>query len=377
MNLTTSKPELARNTLAILFIGLLIAASGWILKPFLPALIWATMVVVATWPVMLRVQRHLGNRRTPAVVVMTVLVLLVLVVPLSLAIATLVENADRITEWGKYLATVEVPEPPAWVATVPLVGDKIEHAWLQLAAAGRSGIAAKVAPYAGNLTKWFVAEVGSFGLVFVQFLLTVALSAILYASGEQAAVGVRRFGRRLAGERGDGAVVLAAQAVRAVALGVGITALVQALLGGIGLAIAGVPLAGILTALMFMLCLAQLGPTMVLAPAVVWLYWSGDTGWGTFLLVWTVIVGTMDNFLRPLLIKQGADLPLLLILAGVIGGLLAFGLVGIFVGPVVLAVAYTLLEAWLEEAAAQGEERPVELGAAPDPVRTSPQAAAD
>ena len=131
------------------------------------------------------------------------------------------------------------------------------------------------------------------------------------------------------------------------ALGVGITALVQSLLGGIGLAIAGVPFATILTALMFMLCIAQLGPTLVLAPAVVWLYWSGDTGWGTFLLVWTVIVGTMDNFLRPLLIKQGADLPLLLILAGVIGGLLAFGLVGIFVGPVVLAVAYTLLEAWL------------------------------
>lgn len=356
MNTTTSKPELARITLAILFIGVLIAASGWILKPFLPALIWATMVVVATWPVMLRVQRHLGNRRTPAVIVMTLLVLLVLVVPLSMAIATLVENADRIVYFGKYVASFEMPSPPAWLATVPLVGDKLQHGWLQLAAAGESGLVAKVAPYAGNLTKWFVREVGGFGLVFVQFLLTVALSAILYASGEQAAAEVRRFGHRLAGERGDGAVVLAAQAVRAVALGVGITALVQSVLGGIGLAIAGVPFAAILTALMFMLCIAQLGPALVLAPAVVWLYWSGDTGWGTFLLVWTVIVGTMDNFLRPLLIKQGADLPLLLILAGVIGGLLAFGLVGIFVGPVVLAVAYTLLEAWL------GDDLPVASG---------------
>lgn len=346
-NTTTNKPELARSTLVILFIGALIAASGWILKPFLPALIWATMVVVATWPVMRRVQRHLGNRRTPAVIVMTLLVLLVLVVPLSMAIATLVENADRIVDFGKYVASFEMPPPPEWVATVPFVGDKLQQAWLQLAAAGKSGLVAHVAPYAGNLTKWFVREVGGFGLVFVQFLLTVALSAILYASGERAAGEVRRFGHRLAGERGDGAVVLAALAVRAVALGVGITALVQSLLGGIGLAIAGVPFATILTALMFMLCIAQLGPTLVLAPAVVWLYWSGDTGWGTFLLVWTVIVGTMDNFLRPLLIKQGADLPLLLILAGVIGGLLAFGLVGIFVGPVVLAVAYTLLEAWL------------------------------
>jgi predicted PurR-regulated permease PerM len=266
---------------------------------------------------------------------MTLLVLLVLVVPLSLAIATLVENAQQIVSWGRFVASFEVPPPPDWVPNLPLIGHKLDQAWMQLAVAGTQELTAKVAPYAGDLTKWFAREVGSFGLVFVQFLLT--------------AEEMLRFGRRLAGERGEGAVVLAGQAVRAVALGVGITAFVQSVLGGIGLAIAGVPFAPVLTALMFMLCIAQLGPTLVLAPAVVWLYWSGDTGWGTFLLVWTVIVGTMDNFLRPLLIKQGADLPLLLILAGVIGGLLAFGLVGIFVGPVVLAVSYTLLEAWLRD----------------------------
>jgi predicted PurR-regulated permease PerM len=122
---------------------------------------------------------------------------------------------------------------------------------------------------------------------------------------------------------------------------------VQSVLGGIGLAIAGVPYAGLLTVVMFVFCLAQLGPVLVLTPAVVWLYWSGETGWGTFLLVVTVVVGTLDNFLRPMLIRMGADLPLLLIFGGVIGGLLAFGLVGIFVGPVVLAVAYTLLGAWV------------------------------
>ena len=160
---------------------------------------------------------------------------------------------------------------------------------------------------------------------------------------------MRRFARRLAGERGEDAVVLAGDAIRGVALGVGVTALVQAVLGGIGLAIAGVPFAGLLTALMFMLCIAQVGPLPVLVPAVIWVFWSGDTGWGIFLAVWTVVVGTLDNVLRPVLIRMGADLPLLLIFAGVIGGLLAFGLVGIFVGPVVLAVAYTLLEAWLDD----------------------------
>jgi predicted PurR-regulated permease PerM len=305
-----NEPEMARPVLAVLFLCALIAASVWILRPFLPALIWATMVVIATWPLLLRVQQRLGNRRAPAVIAMTLLVLLVLVVPLSLAIATLVDNADRIVEWGKDLTEFKLPLLPAWVSDLPLVGARAEEAWAQLAAVGTAELTAKAAPYAGNLTKWFVSEVGNFGLVFVQFLLTVALSAILYASGESFAAGVRRFGHRLGGARGESAVVLAGQAIRAVALGVGITAFVQSILGGIGLAIAGVPFVPVLTALMFMCCIAQLGPGLVLAPAVFWLYWGDSSGWGTFLLVWAIVVGTMDNFLRPLLIRQGADLPL-------------------------------------------------------------------
>jgi predicted PurR-regulated permease PerM len=124
---------------------------------------------------------------------------------------------------------------------------------------------------------------------------------------------------------------------------------VQSLVGGIALAVAGVPLASILTAVMFMFCVAQFGPTPVLLPAVIWLYATGNTAWGTFLLVAMIIVISLDNLLRPILIRKGADLPMLLILAGVIGGLLAFGLVGIFLGPAVLAVSYTLLQAWMAE----------------------------
>ena len=158
-----------------------------------------------------------------------------------------------------------------------------------------------------------------------------------------------RFGQRLAGAHGEHSVRLAAQAIRGVALGVVVTALVQSVLGGIGLAVAGVPLAGILTAVMLMFCLAQLGPTLVLLPACIYLYWIDAHAWAIVLFVWTVFVGTLDNFLRPYLIKKGADLPLLLIFAGVIGGLLTMGMIGIFVGPVVLAVAYMLFEAWIAE----------------------------
>ena len=205
--------------------------------------------------------------------------------------------------------------------------------------------------------------------MIVQFLLTVVIAAIMYAGGESAAKGLVLFGRRLAGDRGETSMRLAARAIRGVALGVVVTALVQSVLGGIGLVISGVPFAALLTAAMFLLCIAQVGPLLVLAPAVIWLYWSGDSLWGTVLLVVSVVVVTLDNVLRPILIRKGADLPLLLVFAGVIGGLISFGLVGIFVGPVVLAVTYTLLESWVQEKTDGDEPSPDPAGDVAPPAR--------
>ena len=127
-----------------------------------------------------------------------------------------------------------------------------------------------------------------------------------------------------------------------------VTAITQALFSGLGLVIAGVPFVSLLTAAMLLLSIAQIGVVPILGSAVVWVYWTGESVWGTFLLIWTLVAAAMDNFLRPILIRKGADLPLLLIFAGVIGGLIAFGLIGIFVGPVVLAVADKLLMAWID-----------------------------
>ena len=149
-------------------------------------------------------------------------------------------------------------------------------------------------------------------------------------------------------------MVLAAQATRSVALGVILTALAQALLAALGLLVAGVPSVGVLTVLMIVTGLAQLGPMPVLLPAVAWLYWQGDVGWGTALLVWSGFVGVIDNWLRPALIRRGADLPMMLVFVGVIGGLVAFGVVGLFIGPVVLAVAYRLFDAWVGREEAPG-----------------------
>jgi len=239
---------------------------------------------------------------------------------------------------------------------VPLVGPKLAAEWRAVETLGTDELQASVAPYAKDAGRWILGKAGSLAVFFLHLLLTVIISALLYSQGEAAAGGVRAFARRLGGPRGEESVVLAGQAIRAVALGVLVTAFVQAALGGIGLVVAGVPLAGFLTAIMFVLAVAQIGAGPVLLLAVVWLYWTGDTWTATAFLVWALFVGSIDNVLRPLLIKRGADLPLVLIFAGVIGGLVAFGVVGLFVGPVVLAVAYTLLAGWVKEGDAEREE---------------------
>jgi predicted PurR-regulated permease PerM len=349
---TIERPrDIATVTLGVLSIGLLIAAAFWVLRPFIPATVWATMIVITTWPTMLAIQRHLGGRRSLAVIAMTIILLLVVLGPLCLAIYTIIEHTDGLVDRLKALADFRPGPIPDWLATLPLVGKRAVEIWHRVETSDAAARQQQLVPYLASFRTWSLAALGSTGALIVQLLLTAILSVIMYAGGETAALAVRRFFWRLAGDRGENIVLLAARAIRGVALGVGVTAIVQSLLGGIGLAIAGVPFAGLLTAIMFVLCIAQIGPILVLVPAVAWVYWTGATGWGTFLLVWSIAVGSLDNILRPILIRRGADLPLLLIFAGVIGGLIGFGLVGIFIGPVALAVAYTLVGEWIAERA--------------------------
>lgn len=356
--------DVTRTTLAVLFIGILIAASFWIFRPFLVAFLWATMIVVATWPMLLALQTRLWGKRGLAVAVMTLLLLLVFVVPFSLAIAAIVEKADQIAAWIKSLATFTLPPPPEWLERVPFLGPKLADQWQQLAALHARELSTHLAPYAGKLVRWFADQAGGVGMMILQFLLTAIIAAILYVNGETAAAGVGSFGRRLAGDKGEEVAILAGKAVRGVALGVVVTAIIQSGLGGIGLAITGLPAAPMLTAVMFMLCIAQVGPALVMIPAVIWLFYKSGTFWGSVLLVWAIPVLLLDNFLRPILIKKGADLPLLLIFTGVIGGLLAIGIIGLFIGPVILAVTYTLLKAWVsgdqeDSKLAEKEDEPV------------------
>jgi len=341
--------DLTRIVLAVAAIGGLVVASFWVLRPFLPALVWATMIVVATWPALRAVEARLWRKRGLAVAVMTLTMLMVVVAPVAVGVMTVVEHIDTIVAWSKAVAEFSVPEPPERVRKLPLVGERIASEWHMIASARREDLAAHVTPYLKGIALWIINQAGGLGTLLVELLLTVALSGILYAKGETVAAAVLAFARRLAGGAGERVAILSAQAIRAVALGIVVTALVQSVIGGLGLVVTGVPYAALLTAVMFLLGVAQIGPIPVLLGAVIWLYWKNETLWGTVMVVWSLVATSFDNFLRPLLIKKGADLPLLLIFAGVLGGLLAFGIIGLFIGPVVLAVTYTLLRAWVAE----------------------------
>jgi predicted PurR-regulated permease PerM len=350
MTNTASSRDPARAIFAGVFIAGMIVGTFWILSPFLPAAIWAATIVIATWPLMLRAQGFLWGRRGLAVMAMTVLLLLCFIVPLVVALSTILTNLDEITGWFQSIAAWSLPSPPPWVSRLPLAGPKLAARWAAAAAASPDEMSARLAPYGREIAGWVIGAIGNLGLLLVQFLLVVLFASILYASGETAAESFRRFARRLAGPRGEHSARLAVGAIRGVALGIVVTALVQTALAASGLYVVGVPFALVLTAIIFVLCIAQLGPALVLLAAVVWTYWNSGTGPGTALLVWSVFVSAIDNVLRPVLIKRGADLPLLIVFLGVIGGLFAFGIIGIFIGPVVLAVSYSLLDDWTKNA---------------------------
>jgi predicted PurR-regulated permease PerM len=344
--------DLARITLAVIFICLLIIASLWILVPFLPALIWAIMIVVSTWPLLMWEQQFLG-RRSLAVVGMSVAMLAIFVIPFALAITTILQHSDKIVEWGRALTELTIPPPPEWIEKIPVIGAHLQTVWAQIATMPPEELGGKLSPYIGKMVSWFASQAGNIGMMFVHSLLTLGLAVFLYGEGDKIAAGVLRFARRVAGETGVNSVYLAAKAIRAVALGVVGTALIQAFLAGIGLAVVGFPYTTLLTAVIFMLAVAQIGATPVLLVVTVSLYWHGARLLGTLMLIWTVLLSILDSFLRPVLIRRGgAHLPLILIFAGVIGGLLAFGIKGLFVGPVTLAVSYTLLGTWMAASSA-------------------------
>ncbi len=358
--------DLPSALISVVCIFLLISTSLWVIMPFLAAGIWAIMIVVATWHVYQTLITWLGGRRRVATLLMLLCMLLVLIVPLWLAISTIAEHGEQIGNLSKLFMEEGLPSPPGWVEKIPLVGNSLNEQWVRLAS-DPTALRLKITPYSANLSRWVASTLGNLGSSLIQFLLIIGLSGFFYTTGEKFADAILRFGQKLGGARGRSSVLLAGDAIRAVALGIGVTALIQSALAGFGLAVVDMPFAALLTAMTLVLCIAQIGALPVLLPSVLWIYWTGHTGTAIGLLLWSIFVGSMDNVLRPFLIQRGANLPFLLIFMGVIGGMLSLGLIGMFVGPVALAVTYTLFISWIKEDTEPESEPKLEPEPEPEP----------
>jgi predicted PurR-regulated permease PerM len=340
--------DLARVVLAVAALVLLIGGSLYIVHPFVPALIWGSTIVVTTWPLMLGIQRRLGGRRGLAVTVMLLLEIVVICIPTYAAVSTLADHTADIMNFVEKLPDYALPSPPSWLSSVPLM-DHATDEWQKLSDAGPGGILAKVEPYAAVVAKWLLVQMGLVGSFAVHLILMLIVCGLLYAHGEGAVALVTALALRVAPDSGANIVHLTGQSIRAIALGVVVTALVQASLGAAGVWLAGIPFAGVLSALMLVLCLVQLGPLLPMLGCVIWLFVHDARLTASVLLVWSIGVSALDNVLRPILIRRAVALPMVLILTGVLGGLIAIGAVGLFIGPVILAVTYHLLLAWIDQ----------------------------
>ncbi|WP_433705044.1 AI-2E family transporter YdiK [Paraburkholderia sacchari] len=342
-------PDIARVLFVVAILCALTVGSLYVMRPFIPGLIWATTIVVATWPAMLAVERRVGKRRWLATLIMLLILLFVIVLPLYEAISTLAVHASEIMDLIRKLPEYALPPPPGWIHDIPVLGSRAAKEWQTLSDAGPGGLLAQLQPYVTIAAHWLIGHAASVGVFVMHMLVTVVITGILYTQGEQAAAFMTRFAARISPTQGPEAVKLAGASIRAVALGIVVTAVLQSALGGIGLAVAGVPGAGVLTALMLLLCLAQIGPGLPLIGGIVWLFMNDSHLVAILFTVWAVLVAMLDNVVRPTLIRRGVNLSMLLILSGVLGGMFAFGIVGLFIGPVILAVSSALLTAWMSK----------------------------
>jgi len=337
---TKLEQNLGPIVLAVLLVGCLV-----VLRPFVTALLWAVVLTFSSWPVFRRVARLLGGRRTLAALLMALAMICLILLPFVIVGVTLGDNVKELTLATQRWFGSGPPAPPQWVRKIPGVGPQVVDYWRSLAADSTKllGTAQKLfQPISG----WLLSGGLALGRGLIELTLSILISFFLFRNGGQVAERFSTGVESIAGERGKHLLQVAGQTVRGVVYGILGTALAQAVMAGVGFFVAGVPGAALLALLTFFLSVVPVGPPMVWIPASLWLFHQGLNGWGIFMLFWGLAVSSVDNLIKPWIISQGSAMPFLLIFFGVIGGALAFGFIGVFIGPTLLAVGYRLVQEW-------------------------------
>jgi predicted PurR-regulated permease PerM len=317
-----------------------------VLRPFVTAILWALILSFATWPIYTAFESLLRGRKGLAAMMTTLLLALVVLVPLIIVGSTLADEFGQGISWIRTLFQDGPPDPPSWIAEIPLLGGYLYRYWSGFA--HNSGeLFSEFGKYLRPATEWLFSGAKTVGQGTVQLALSLFISYFFYRDGSEGVKRLKTIAVRLWGDRGLRQVDVAAGTMKGVIYGIIGTGIVQAILTGVGLAIAGVPGAFLLGLATFFLSLVPVGPPLVWIPASLWLFYSGSTGWAIFLFLWGVLaVGSVDNIIKPYFISRGADLPFILTFMGALGGVLAFGFLGLFLGPTLLAVGYNIMRDW-------------------------------
>ena len=331
----------------IVVITLLIVGCFLVLKPFMAAILFAAVVCVFTWPIYHRVWLRLGKRDILAAVTMTLLLLVALILPMAYLAANLADASTIMLDEVQSTLQSLQPQAPEWVQSIPIVGDQVSTAWAR-AAVSHDELMKLLQQYYEPMRKVSLQAVQLVITGFLQLLLVVFVAFFFYRDGARLADSLVTIVRRLGGELGEEMLTLSCNTVKGVMLGIFGTALAQASVAMAGFMLAGAPMPLLLAFATFFLSVIPVGPPLVWGGAAIWLYNHGDHGWAIFLALYGFfVISTVDNVLKPILISHSSHLPLLLVVLGVLGGALAFGFVGIFLGPTLLAVGLTLIAHWI------------------------------
>ena len=350
-------------------VGVILAAAGLTLLPFLPAIVWGAILAIDLTPIHIRIVNWVGGRRRLAATLSATFLALVLIVPTAAITYSVAQYIPAAITWVRDLLDHGLPPPPATLRAVPTFGPYFEQGWLALSEKGSTVIAHFSTEIRGGFN-WLLLETGVIGTFVFEFAFAILLAGIVLANHDRAAALVRSFVDKTSGANGLEMLDLAASTTRSVVRGVMGTALVQAVVATFSYVIVGVPGWPLLGALTFAASVIQIGPPLVWIPVAIWLWLQNDYGWALFLVAWGVIVVNMiDNVLRPYLMSKGSNLPMILSFIGGLGGFLEWGIVGVFIGPVVLAVAYDLVLRWMRQPAAGTASIPA---APPEPEPVQP-----
>ena len=331
---------------------LLVIGCYLVIRPFLIAFIWGVIISISTRGLYQRCLRLVGGRAKLAAALAALFLVAVLLIPIGALALNLADGIPKLIAWFDGIMAGGLKEPPSWLEGLPLVGRSAAEKWRSFAA-DPNLLREQLKPLLGPVKAFLLAAIGGIGVGLVQFALALVITGLLYVRGQKVADAVDRIIYRLGGEFGRRQVAVVRSTVRGVFNGMLGTCAVQAVLAMIGFWIAGVPSVFLLGVGTFFLSVVPGGPALLWGPAALWLYSNGSTGRAIFLAAWGIlIVGGSDNIVRPLLIGKGIDAPLALVFLGVIGGVFAFGFLGLFIGPVLLVVAYNLFEEWLNTASA-------------------------